>query len=136
MLIGELSKKSQLSRDTIRYYEKIGLFNTGTLRKASNNYKHYSLEVLDRIHQINILKKSGFTLKEIRLLFQSEEKHKICIGLPERLESKIAAIERKIAEFASYKTALTQIYQACTGTCESNRGMPNCIDNGNPSVRS
>lgn len=124
MLIGELSKRSQLSRDTIRYYEKLGLFKMGMKKNVDNNYKYYSLEILERLRQIQMLKKCGFTLQEIRILLQGDS----CDGLPERLADKIISIEEKLAELMSFKAALLQIHQACTGACSASNGLPDCIE--------
>ncbi|MBD6621328.1 MerR family DNA-binding transcriptional regulator, partial [Komarekiella sp. 'clone 1'] len=38
MLIGELAKKSGLSVDCIRFYEKKGLIDSALIRRRSNNY--------------------------------------------------------------------------------------------------
>jgi DNA-binding transcriptional MerR regulator len=65
MLIGELSRKSGLSRDTIRFYEKLGLIRLGRRQRRANNYKEYPPEVLRRLLSINQLKEFGFTLAEI-----------------------------------------------------------------------
>ena len=128
MLIGELSKRSQLSRDTIRYYEKLGLFKMGTKQSVDNNYKNYPLEILERLRQIRFLKKCGFTLHEIRMLLQSEGEGSGCDGLPERLAGKITAIGEKITELMSFKAALLQIHQSCTGACGTSNGLPDCIE--------
>ncbi|WP_374759669.1 MerR family DNA-binding transcriptional regulator [Dyadobacter chenhuakuii] len=47
MLIGELSKQTDLSRDTIRFYEKQGLIAVGRKERRFNNYKEYSEHVRD-----------------------------------------------------------------------------------------
>ena len=49
MLIGELSKKAQLSRDTIRFYEKKGLIKAKPSASEYNTYKNYTEENLQRI---------------------------------------------------------------------------------------
>ena len=41
MLIGELSNRCSLSRDTIRFYEKQGLIRVSWEERRSNNYKEY-----------------------------------------------------------------------------------------------
>ena len=46
MLIGELSKACEMSRDTIRFYEKNGLIAIGKKERRFNNYKEYSRETL------------------------------------------------------------------------------------------
>ena len=128
MLIGELSKRSQFSRDTIRYYEKLGLLKVAAKKhSADNNYKDYSLETLERLHQIQFLKQCGFTLQEIHVLLHSKGQYNVCSDLPRRLADKMTSIEGKIAELMSFKAALLQIHQSCTGTCGTNNGLPDCI---------
>ena len=41
MRIGELSEKSGVSRDTIRFYERNGLIKSATSKSATNNYREY-----------------------------------------------------------------------------------------------
>ena len=132
MLIGELSKRSQMSRDTIRYYGKLGLLINVITKKqkknsTDNNYKNYPPEALERLRQIQFLKQCGFTLQETQALLQSDVQCNVCSGLPERLADKITSIEEKIIQLTSFKAALVQIHQSCTGTCGTSNGLPDCI---------
>jgi DNA-binding transcriptional MerR regulator len=66
MLIGELCKQAGVSRDTVRYYERLGLLDKATQPHATNTYKRYSALSLQRIRLIVHAKTLGFTLAEIR----------------------------------------------------------------------
>ncbi|GAA6766250.1 hypothetical protein AAFH68_21900 [Flavobacterium sp. CGRL1] len=67
MLINELSKRTGLSIHTIRYYENLGMIEGFTNEKVkSNNYKHYSDNVIERLEIIIEAKEVGFTLAEIK----------------------------------------------------------------------
>lgn len=68
MLIGTLSRLSGLSRDTIRYYEKIGLLLLPKSARRENGYKDYPEETLKTLKEILRYKDLGFTLEEIREL--------------------------------------------------------------------
>jgi MerR family transcriptional regulator, copper efflux regulator len=46
MLIGELSKQTGLSKDTIRFYEKLGLITASNHDMGTKSYKKYSLETI------------------------------------------------------------------------------------------
>lgn len=131
MLIGAISKQSNLSRDTIRYYEKIGLLKIAKRQSLDNPYKNYPAEALLRLQQIQTLKQCGFTLHEIQTLLENSEQADACYGLPQRLLEKIGVIERKINELQSFKAALLQIHQACTGACDTSAGLPSCIEASN-----
>ena len=61
--IGEVSKKTELSRDTLRYYEKIGLIRQ--LEKDSSGRKKYSEVDIAWIEFLKRLKTTRMSLKDI-----------------------------------------------------------------------
>lgn len=127
MLIGELSKRSGFSRDTIRYYEKLGLIAMARDSRANNGYKNYSLEILERLHHIHRLKACGFTLIEIQRLLVNDGSSPVCDNLPAQLTEKILKIDEKVAVLLEYKQSLLKIQQSCNGGCNTNQGIPDCI---------
>jgi len=126
MLIGELSTQSGLSRDTIRYYEKLSLLVTQA-RRAGNQYKDYGQEALDRLRHIQQLKDIGFTLREIRQLLVVQEDRHPCAGLPLQLTQKIERIDRQIAVLMHFKAALLGMQGACNEKCSTVAGVPACV---------
>lgn len=66
MLISEFSKKIGLSKDTIRFYEKIGLITVNPKQTGTRIYKEYDQETMDRLLVIKRAKELGFTLNEIK----------------------------------------------------------------------
>lgn len=107
MLIGELSSKTGLSRDTIRYYEKAGLIRTTEKDRKENNYKDYPQEVADRLLLINHAKSLGFTLNEIKGVIDLWQDNFLSaqdkIGL---LNKKIEEIDSKIERLNHMKDYL------------------------------
>lgn len=65
MKLAQFSKLTGLSKDTIRYYEKISLIQPVMKQK----HRDYSEEDKQTIETIIKLKDTGFTLQEIKLLF-------------------------------------------------------------------
>ena len=63
--IGELSKYQNISNQTLIYYDKIGLFCPAYV-DPDNGYRYYSTNQIDKLDTILIMKKIGFSLKEIR----------------------------------------------------------------------
>ena len=97
MLIGELSEKTGLSRDTIRFYEKEGLIKMPKKLRRENNYKEYPESVVDRILLIKSIQEFGFTLKEIDTFFELwQEEDASCKNLVFTLENKLAQVEAGI----------------------------------------
>lgn len=75
MKISEFSTSTGLSKDTIRYYEKIDLLQP----KIKNKHREYTKEDLKIIDTIIKLKQTGFSLQEIKMLFdwsQNADQHK------------------------------------------------------------
>ena len=68
MHIGEIAKQSGFSKDTLRYYEKIGLIQLTDVQRGENNYRVYDDTILLELSNIRKLKKVGFTLTEIKRL--------------------------------------------------------------------
>ena len=66
MRIGLLAKRSGLSVDTIRYYEKKGLLDSDLIVRRYNNYRDYSEASLEQLMFIQQAKQLSFTLTEIQ----------------------------------------------------------------------
>ena len=71
MRIKDVSLKTGLSIHTIRFYEKIGLFDSITVQRTRSNYRQYDEAVIDIIEAIKYGKDIGFTLKEIKMLISN-----------------------------------------------------------------
>jgi MerR family transcriptional regulator, copper efflux regulator len=123
VLIGQLAKQSGLSRDTIRYYEKLGLIEAHA-RAAGSSYKVYGPECQRRLDDIAQLKKAGFTLREISQLASDPAP---CRGLPQRVQAKIESLDRKFEELTAYRASLTRVESACNEDCSTTRGLPDCV---------
>ena len=121
MLIGELSKKTGLSRDTIRFYEREGLIEAETpVRKGffSNSYKDYTETVATTLFFIQRAKTLGFTLAEIREMLNlrisgtfNREKWSA------EVEKKRSVIDRKLEELNGLKVLLGEVLANCADHC-------------------
>ena len=127
MLIGELSSKSGLSRDTIRFYEKQQLIAVTRKERRGNNYKEYSEEVLARLLAIKRLKNFGFTLNEIAdLLEMIEQKEATCNNVSEFIEQKVALVEAKILDLINLRNQLVNGVKKCKDCCNPEQQEENC----------
>lgn len=110
MRIGELSRRSGFSRDTIRFYEKTGLIRLMDGDRDPRRFKDYPESVLRRLLAIRQIKEYGFTLQEtLGLLILFEEGALV----PERglrfVQRKIDRIDRQIRELTAVKGRLQEI---------------------------
>lgn len=83
--IGELARQQNISRQTLIYYDKIGLFCPAYV-DPDNGYRYYSSGQLDSLDTICIMKRIGFSLEEIKTHMQSYT-----------IEDSIAALRRQLS---------------------------------------
>jgi MerR family Zn(II)-responsive transcriptional regulator of zntA len=104
MLIGELSKRTGLTKDTIRFYQKMGLVITSDRQAGTRLYKEFNEEMMQRLVVINQAKALGFTLNEIRQLV---EEWGTPSAIPE--SEQIRIVERKLEEISQKMHQLAEI---------------------------
>lgn len=113
MLIGQLSKASGFSRDTIRFYEKIGLIVLPKKARKENNYKDYPEEVLLQLKTIKKYKELGFTLEEIRELLVLQSIKVLDVSkLTKLIEIKITGLDEEIEKLHAMRMQLGKEQQA------------------------
>ncbi len=108
MLIGEMASKTGLSKDTIRFYEKLGLITAQERQAGTRFYKEFSEETAERLRLINQGKGLGFTLSEIKPLINewgdgTMPKHEQVEVIERKLE-EIAQKMKRLDEIRSYLT--------------------------------
>lgn len=66
MRVGEVAQQAGLLPTTLRYYESIGLLPNP---QRQNGSRRYDASVFERLEMIRTAQQAGFTLAEIRVLF-------------------------------------------------------------------
>jgi len=89
LTIGEVARKAGLQTSAIRYYEKIGLLPK---TQRIGGQRRYETSVLNYLEVINVAKRAGFRMDEIRHLF-----HGFGRGIPAFHRWQVLA-QRKITE--------------------------------------
>lgn len=92
--IGQFSKKTKLSIDTLRYYNKIGIL----VPKRINNIRYYDEKDLEKAIAITKLKNCGFTLSEIEQILKLDESLDENMELNEETKGKVLALLQFITE--------------------------------------
>jgi MerR family copper efflux transcriptional regulator len=107
MLIGELARASGFSKDTIRYYEKIGLIELRKRDRRDNNYKDYPPETLHTLKAIRNLKELGFTLEEIREIIIRQQMNALdSVTTFKIIDQKIIHLDTQVDKLLLYKHRL------------------------------
>ncbi len=65
MRIGELSERSGVSRDTIRFYERNGLITSESGESDTNNYRNYSDDNLVKLDFYTKARSAGISIADL-----------------------------------------------------------------------
>jgi MerR family copper efflux transcriptional regulator len=68
MLIGELAKQANVSKDALRLYTKMGLLKPAERQAGLSTYADYPNDAVELVKNIKLSQAAGFTLAEIKLL--------------------------------------------------------------------
>ena len=127
MLVGEISKKTGLSRDTIRFYEKKGLIKVNRTDSDWNNYKNYNEKTLGKLLLIKKAKGFGFTLNEIaEILDLFEMNIANCSTMSTKVNEKLTEIDKKIKELKDMKKLIFDKFDDAQNNCVSISENANC----------
>lgn len=70
LAIGEVARRAGIRASAIRYYEQVGLLPSPP---RTSGQRRYDPSILDRLALIQFAQQSGFTIAEIRTLFEGFE---------------------------------------------------------------
>lgn len=101
LTIGEFSRFCHVTVKTLKHYEKLGLLVPNEIDEWTR-YRYYEVSQMRQLNGILRLKAMGFSLEEIRELFD-EGTHKPSIT---QIEEKIMQVESQIAELQNRLKAL------------------------------
>ncbi|MBT0587990.1 Cd(II)/Pb(II)-responsive transcriptional regulator [Alteromonas oceanisediminis] len=112
MKIGELSKKSGCSIQTIRFYEREKLISP--CERTDSNYRLYDLSSLSRLRFIRQCRSLDMTLAEITQLLETQEKPETsCSAINAMIFNHMEDVKRKIEELNELKETLALMMEAC-----------------------
>ncbi|WP_255303663.1 MerR family transcriptional regulator [Georgenia sp. 311] len=100
MKIGELAERTGVAPRLLRYYEQQGLIAAG---RASNGYRTYSQDDVERVQRVAGLVRSGVPTRLVRAILDLEgieapERAATCSrGVAEQLAAELADLEDRIA---------------------------------------
>lgn len=112
MQIGELSKRSGCSVETLRYYERIGLLPKPA--RSGGGYRVFGEPHLDRVRFIRRCRALDFSLDEIRDLLDFVSRDDMtCAEVSRFAEEHLHRLEAKIEEFSKMQEALSRLLDDC-----------------------
>jgi MerR family transcriptional regulator, mercuric resistance operon regulatory protein len=136
--IGYVAKKTGLSIDAIRFYEKQGLLQSPS--RSEGGFRLFQDKDIANLRLIRSSQSLGFSLDEIRdLLSICNGISSPCAEVMRLLEQKLVAIREKIAELNSLEdevaTALRECKQALRRANSEDQTSCPVLDANRPRVR-
>jgi len=116
MKIGELSKRTGVSIDTLRYYEKRGLIPKPV--RSASGYRQYSKHDATRLKFIVQAKELGFTLDETGQLLALRRDGRACTEVRSVAESKAQEIDVKIQKLSHMRQTLLELAAQCENSAD------------------
>ena len=113
--ISDVAEITDLSADTLRYYEKIGLLKP--VSRAASGVRSYSDRDLSRIRFIQRAKTMNFSLDEIAKLLQMRENPgRAKKGVRQLTQDKLVEVEAHLKTLSLLQKELTLLINLCTGS--------------------
>ena len=113
MNIAEAARKSGLTPKAIRFYEAQGLLHPS---RAANGYRSFGTS---DVHTLRFLKRArdlGFSVEDCRaLLALYHESDRSSAEVKALAETRVAEIDRRLAELSSIRNALAKLATSCNG---------------------
>ncbi len=120
MNIGDAATETGLTAKTIRYYESIGLIEAPS--RTDGGYRAYSRRDLHVLRFLRRARGLGFTVEECRdLIALYCDRRRASADVKAIALSRIADIDRKIAELGTLRDTLADLAERCHGD-----GRPDC----------
>ena len=117
LTIGQVAKAVGIGVETVRFYEREGLFDPPPRRPSG--YRQFPEDVIHRLRFIRRAKELGFSLKEIRdLLGLRLDSGATCADVRDRAARKIEAIQERVRDLQRMKRALAKLITACDGDAD------------------
>ena len=107
MKIGEVSKKSGVGVEALRFYERSGLL--GRPVRTESGYRMYDEEVLERLSFIKRAQVLGFSLDEIRRIIDEKRAGQSpCADVREIVRSRLQELNGRMREMRRYRNELAK----------------------------
>lgn len=114
--IGILSRRTGTIVETIRYYERVGLWPAPV--RSAGGYRLYGINHVKRLTFIRRARALGFSIDEVRTLLKlADERKRPCAEVRVVAESHLADVRTRISDLKAMERALKETVARCaTGT--------------------
>lgn len=112
--IGEVARRADVNKETVRYYEKRGLIPEPDRRRSG--YRIFTRRHIDQIKFIKRAQELGFTLSEIKELLELRmDENTTCSEIKSEAQEKYRDVVEKIEDLQRIKETLVDLIDSCSG---------------------
>jgi DNA-binding transcriptional MerR regulator len=123
--IGELSLRTGVSTQSIRYYERIALLPEP--RRAANDYRVYDESDIDRLQFVTRARQLDFSLDDIAEILAFRERNEApCAVVMDVMAQQIVEIDRRITDLIRLREELAQLHRIGL-TMPEDSEMKHCV---------
>ncbi|HEY2712840.1 MAG TPA: heavy metal-responsive transcriptional regulator [Chthoniobacterales bacterium] len=102
---GELARRADVSRDTLRHYERQGLLALPP--RGPNGYRRYPESALERVHLIRRALHVGFTIEELCGILRARDRGDApCLHVREIAARRLGEIEERLSDLRRLRDEL------------------------------
>ena len=106
--IGEVARRTGVSPDTLRHYERHGLIPKP--KRTAAGYRMYSPDVIERVRLIRSALSVGFTIRELSRIFGIRDRGGApCAEVRSLAAFKLDHLEKRIAEMQDLRVKLRSL---------------------------
>jgi len=125
--VSELAQKCNVSKDTVRFYAKIGLLDSQ--RNPGNGYQYFDEKSVKRLEFIKRAKYLGYTLKEIRqIIDESQKGSSPCPLVRDIIQQRLQSNRKRLTELIDLQRHMEEALIKW-------REMPDGVPDGNSICR-
>ena len=129
--IGRLAKEAGVNRETLRYYERLGLLSPD--ERTAAGYRLYGARGAGRLRFIKRAQAFGFSLEEIReLLSLRPESARSCDRVMSMLDRKLEELSKRIEDMRRFHKELLGYRRRCAEALEDGAACPLIVDVSRP----
>lgn len=111
--IGEVARRTDVNKETVRYYEKRELIPTPDRRRSG--YRIFTQRHIDQIKFIKRAQQLGFTLSEIKELLELRlDEETSCSEIKKEARQKYQDVTQKIKDLRQIQETLVDLIDSCS----------------------
>lgn len=112
--IGQVARRADIDKETVRYYEKRNLIPEPDRRRSG--YRIFTQRHIDQIRFIKRAQELGFTLSEIKELLKLRmDEDTTCSEIKSEAQEKYKDVQEKIEDLQRIKETLLELIDSCSG---------------------